>query len=154
MLTLWIGVEIDYKDNSDGLSGLQIWRDPYQGHWHPLRWHAAEPREDRPSTIAFPPPRYAPFINQFWTSPEVLSIISSIAGVDFARVMDYEICHTNVQLGTRGVEALKDIPAESEKVGFMNQKGGDGEGGERAWFRVTEIRTLLFVLLCSRMLNS
>lgn len=79
-------------------------------------------------------PRYAPFIHQFWTSPEVLSIISSIAGVDLVPVMDYEICHTNVQLGIGGVEGLKDIPVippeptEAEKVRFRNQKEGDGKG--------------------------
>ncbi|TVY42797.1 hypothetical protein LOCC1_G004902 [Lachnellula occidentalis] len=55
-------------------------------------------------------PRYAPFIHAFWTSPQVLDIVSSIAGVDLVPVMNYEICHTNVQLGPGGIRALKDTP--------------------------------------------
>jgi len=52
-------------------------------------------------------PRYAPFIHQFWTSPGVLSIVSQVAGVDLVPVVDYEICHTNVQIGPGGIDALK-----------------------------------------------
>lgn len=55
-------------------------------------------------------PRYAPFIHDFWTSPEVLGIISKIAGIDLVPVMDYEICHTNVQLGPEGVAGVRKIP--------------------------------------------
>ena len=43
-------------------------------------------------------PRYAPFIHSFWHSEEVLRIVSDLAGVDLVPAMDYEICHTNVQL--------------------------------------------------------
>lgn len=57
-------------------------------------------------------PRYAPFIHQFWTSPEVLKIVSDNAGVDLVPVMDYEISHTNVQLGPGGLEAVKDTPVQ------------------------------------------
>lgn len=57
-------------------------------------------------------PRYAPFIHQFWHSPEVLGIISDLAGVDLVPVMDYEISHTNVQLGPGGVDAVKDTPID------------------------------------------
>ncbi|KIW84889.1 hypothetical protein Z517_00277 [Fonsecaea pedrosoi CBS 271.37] len=55
-------------------------------------------------------PRYAPFIHQFWTSPEVLKIVSDLAGVDLVPVMDFEICHTNVQLGPEGLAGVRDIP--------------------------------------------
>lgn len=57
-------------------------------------------------------PRYAPFIHKFWHSPEVLSIVSKIAGVDLVPAMDYEISHTNVQLGPGGVDAVKQTPVE------------------------------------------
>lgn len=57
-------------------------------------------------------PRYAPFIHQFWNSPEVLGIISSIAGVDLVPALDYEISHTNVQLGLGGIEAARQTPME------------------------------------------
>ncbi|PVH79588.1 hypothetical protein DL98DRAFT_420166 [Cadophora sp. DSE1049] len=60
-------------------------------------------------------PRYAPFVHQFWTSPEVLGIISNIAGVDLVPVMDYEICHTNVQLGPGGMDASFTKKSNSEE---------------------------------------
>jgi hypothetical protein len=55
-------------------------------------------------------PYYAPFIHQFWTSPEVLKIISNVAGVDLVPVFDYDICHTNIQLDTDDEEAVREIP--------------------------------------------
>ncbi|KAH7371867.1 hypothetical protein BKA64DRAFT_698901 [Cadophora sp. MPI-SDFR-AT-0126] len=72
-------------------------------------------------------PRHAPFIHQFWTSPEVLGIISDIAGVELVPVMDYEICHTNVQLGTGGIDAVRNTPiwppmaTEEEKRSFTEK---------------------------------
>ncbi|GAD98222.1 hypothetical protein NECHADRAFT_17752 [Paecilomyces variotii No. 5] len=57
-------------------------------------------------------PRYAPFTHGFWTSPEVLGIMSSLAGVDLVPVMDHEIAHINVQLGPNGVDGVKDTPVE------------------------------------------
>ncbi|KAK3061300.1 hypothetical protein LTS18_006580 [Coniosporium uncinatum] len=55
-------------------------------------------------------PRYAPFIHQFWTSPEVLGIVSQLAGVDLIPVFDYDICHVNVQMPPGGKDAVKDTP--------------------------------------------
>ena len=57
-------------------------------------------------------PRYAQFIHEFWHSPEVLKIISDNAGIDLVPVMDYEIAHTNVQLGPGGVEAVRQTPID------------------------------------------
>lgn len=57
-------------------------------------------------------PRYSLFIHQFWHSPEVLKIISDIAGVELVPAMDYEISHTNVQLGPGGIEAVRNTPVE------------------------------------------
>ena len=57
-------------------------------------------------------PRYAPFIHSFWHSPEVLEIISRNAGIDLVPVMDYEICHTNVQLGPNGISGVHATPIE------------------------------------------
>ncbi|KAM0198944.1 hypothetical protein ACHAPI_003388 [Fusarium lateritium] len=57
-------------------------------------------------------PRYAPFIHEFWHSPEVLKIISEQAGVELVPAMDYEISHTNVQLGPGGVEAVRNTPIQ------------------------------------------
>lgn len=57
-------------------------------------------------------PRYAPFIHEFWNSPEVLKIISSLAQVDLVPVMSYETSHCNVQMGPNGVEGVKVTPVE------------------------------------------
>lgn len=57
-------------------------------------------------------PRYAPFIHQFWNSPEVLKIVSDVAGVELVPVMDYETSHTNVQLGLGGIDAVRSTPVE------------------------------------------
>ncbi|KAL2009229.1 hypothetical protein VTN00DRAFT_7423 [Thermoascus crustaceus] len=57
-------------------------------------------------------PRYSPFIHQFWHSPEVLKIISENAGVDLVPAMDYEICHTNVQLSPDGIAGVRATPVE------------------------------------------
>lgn len=51
--------------------------------------------------------QYAPFTDQFWTSLEVLGIVSNLAGVDLIPVLDHEICHTNVQLGSEGLDGVK-----------------------------------------------
>ena len=39
---------------------------------------------------------HAPFIYDTWKNPEVLSIVSKIAGIDLVPVMDYEIAHVNL----------------------------------------------------------
>ena len=57
-------------------------------------------------------PRYADFIHEFWHSPEVLKIISDNAGIELVPVMDYEISHTNVQLGPEGVDGVRATPIE------------------------------------------
>lgn len=57
-------------------------------------------------------PRYAPFIHQFWHSPELLDIVSSLAGVELVPALDYEISHANVQLLSGGVDAVKRTPME------------------------------------------
>lgn len=55
-------------------------------------------------------PRFAPFINSFWKSKEVLEIVSRLAGVELVPVVDHEICHTNVQVGPEGIEGAKKTP--------------------------------------------
>ncbi|KAH8768866.1 hypothetical protein F5883DRAFT_417480 [Diaporthe sp. PMI_573] len=55
-------------------------------------------------------PRYAPFIHQFWHSPEVLKIVSDMAGVELVPALDYEISHTNVQLGPGGIDEVRRTP--------------------------------------------
>ncbi|KAL1880106.1 hypothetical protein Daus18300_001469 [Diaporthe australafricana] len=57
-------------------------------------------------------PRYAPFIHQFWHSPEVLKILSDLAGLELVPALDYEISHTNVQLGPGGIDEVRRTPVE------------------------------------------
>ena len=54
--------------------------------------------------------RYTPFIQSFWNSPELLKIVSDIVGVDVVPAMNYEICHTNIQLGPKGLDGVRETP--------------------------------------------
>ncbi|GJJ08587.1 hypothetical protein Clacol_002806 [Clathrus columnatus] len=63
-----------------------------------------------PSTIRGCCPDAAPFTYQFWTHPEVKRRINEAAGLNLTIVFDYEIGHTNVQLGPRGWSGLKAEP--------------------------------------------
>ena len=40
--------------------------------------------------------RYAPFVYDAWNNPEVLAIVSKIAGIDLVPQMDLEIAHINL----------------------------------------------------------
>lgn len=42
--------------------------------------------------------QYAPFVYDSWKNPEVLAIISNIAGVDLVTAMDFEIAHVNISM--------------------------------------------------------
>ncbi|QIX00116.1 hypothetical protein AMS68_005633 [Peltaster fructicola] len=42
--------------------------------------------------------KYAPFVYDAWHNPEVLNIVSTVAGVDLVPVMDYEIGHINISV--------------------------------------------------------
>ncbi|KAK5089249.1 hypothetical protein LTR70_006872 [Exophiala xenobiotica] len=46
-------------------------------------------------------PKYAPFVYDAWHSPEVLSIVSKIAGIDLVPVMDFEIGHINISINSK-----------------------------------------------------
>lgn len=45
--------------------------------------------------------RYAPFIYDAWHSPQVLEIVSKIAGIDVVPAMDFEIGHVNISVSTK-----------------------------------------------------
>ncbi|KAF3481656.1 uncharacterized protein GIQ15_04415 [Arthroderma uncinatum] len=45
-------------------------------------------------------PKYAPFVYDAWKSPEVLEIVSNIAGIDLVTAMDWEIGHINISVQT------------------------------------------------------
>lgn len=72
-------------------------------------------------------PRYAPFIHQFWHSPEVLKTISDVAGVELVPAMDYEISHTNVQLGPGGLDEVRNTPIEPPEATEEAIRKFDGE---------------------------
>lgn len=69
-------------------------------------------------------PRYAPFIHQFWTSPEVLRIVSVLAGVELVPVFDYDISHTNIQLDSDSVDDVKKIPVFPPGAPAPNESNG------------------------------
>ena len=67
----------------------------------------------------------APFTHAFWTCPEMIKIISDLTKIDMEPALPYEIGHTNVQLGAKGREGLKDLPLCPTPVrpGWEEEKG-------------------------------
>jgi len=49
--------------------------------------------------------RFAPFVYDVWRSPEVLSIVSKIAGVEVVPQMDFEIAHINISISSKEQQA-------------------------------------------------
>lgn len=47
----------------------------------------------------------APFIHEVWNSPEVLKIVSDIAGIELVPVMDFEIGHVNISVPNKKTQA-------------------------------------------------
>ncbi|XEV07522.1 hypothetical protein FSHL1_012809 [Fusarium sambucinum] len=75
-------------------------------------------------------PRYSTFIHDLWHSPEMLKIVSDIAGVELVPAMDYEISHTNVQLGPGGVDAVRNTPIEPPEATEEAIKNFEAEKGQ------------------------
>ncbi|KAI3527319.1 hypothetical protein CSPX01_17065 [Colletotrichum filicis] len=75
-------------------------------------------------------PRYSTFIHDLWHSPEVLKIVSDVAGVQLVPAMDYEIGHTNVQLGPGGLDAVRKtpvVPPEATEEAIKNFEAEKGQ---------------------------
>lgn len=70
-------------------------------------------------------PRYAPFVYDAWRSPEVLAIVSKIAGVELVPQMDFEIAHMNVSVQTEE-EKQADLAALAEKASRDADEGVSG----------------------------
>ncbi|EPE06625.1 hypothetical protein F503_02753 [Ophiostoma piceae UAMH 11346] len=77
-------------------------------------------------------PKYAPFIHAFWNAPEVLKIVSDLAGVDLVPVMDYEVAHTNVQLGASGVPGMRQIAETPPSMGSNQSQEKNGPDSSAA----------------------
>lgn len=71
--------------------------------------------------------RYAPFIQSFWNSAEILKIVSDIAGVDLVPAMNYEICHTNIQLGDDGLDGIRATPVVPPMVSTESMTNNEGK---------------------------
>lgn len=52
--------------------------------------------------------RRAPFIHSVWNNPQVLDIISRLAGIELVPVFEYETGHTNVSVNTKDNASDKD----------------------------------------------
>lgn len=67
----------------------------------------------------------APFTHAFWTSPEVIRIMSDLTALEMEVALPYEIGHTNVQLGPGGREGLKDLKVVPRAVpaGWEEKRG-------------------------------
>ncbi|KAL2411211.1 hypothetical protein ABEF91_000506 [Exophiala dermatitidis] len=70
-------------------------------------------------------PEYAPFVYDVWHSPEILSIVSKIAGVELVPALDFEIAHINLStVSEEQKEAVKQ--ALQEKVQREADEGVSG----------------------------
>ena len=69
--------------------------------------------------------RYAPFVYDAWRSPEVLAIVSQIAGVELVPQMDFEIAHMNVSVQTEE-EKQAALAALKEKASRDADEGVSG----------------------------
>lgn len=63
-------------------------------------------------------PECAPFIYDAWKSPEVLEIISKIAGIDLVPVMDWEIAHINI--------AVKSEEEKAKELEMVHRNADEG----------------------------
>ena len=59
--------------------------------------------------------RYAPFVYDAWHNPEVLSIVSKIAGIELVPQFDLEIAHINLS-ATTGAQKEEAHKALEEKA--------------------------------------
>lgn len=89
----------------------------------PVQTNHAYSSERAPYVVRGYAPTHSRFIHDAWKNPKVLEAISRAANIDLVPVCDYEIGHTNIQLGPKGregVKELKDTPTlpltESERT--------------------------------------
>ena len=68
--------------------------------------------------------RYAPFVYDTWKSPEILAIVSKIAGIDLVTEMDFEIGHINISTKSKE-EKDKELQALADKVSGLATKEKD-----------------------------
>ncbi|KAI4158082.1 MAG: hypothetical protein LQ342_007756 [Letrouitia transgressa] len=66
--------------------------------------------------------KYAPFVYDTWKSPETLSIISKIAGVELITEMDFEIAHVNISVKSEKQKA-------EELQAFVDKKATEEDEG-------------------------
>ncbi|KAK3111815.1 hypothetical protein LTR53_012541 [Teratosphaeriaceae sp. CCFEE 6253] len=59
-------------------------------------------------------PNDAKFINAVWTCPQVLEIISQVAGIELVPAMDYDIGHTNISINSDDSEYACVAPGEAK----------------------------------------
>lgn len=71
--------------------------------------------------------RYAPFTYDAWHSPEVLAIISKIAGIEVVPVMDFEIGHINISVNS------KEDQAAAKKALAESKETNDDDGAIVGW---------------------
>lgn len=74
--------------------------------------------------------RYAPFIYDAWHSPQVLEIVSKIAGIDLVPAMDFEIGHVNISVNSK-----KEQNAALQLVREGDQINADDDTPVVGWHR-------------------
>jgi hypothetical protein len=72
--------------------------------------------------------KYAPFTYDAWHNPEVLSIVSKIAGVDLIPTMDLEIGHINIS-----VKSERQAQSEREQVAHQTKSQDEDDKPVVGW---------------------
>ena len=66
--------------------------------------------------------RYAPFVYDTWKNPEMLAIISKIAGIELMTEMDFEIGHINISVKSEE-QQREELQAYAEKTQTEEDEG-------------------------------
>ncbi|KAI9739548.1 MAG: hypothetical protein M1834_006264 [Cirrosporium novae-zelandiae] len=99
--------------------------------------------------------RLAPFVYDAWKSPEVLAIVSKIAGVELVPEMDFEIGHINISVKSEEQRA-KDMAVVKEKAAREADEGVSGcpwEDDETSEKSVVGWHTDSYPFVCVLMLS-
>ncbi|KAK4499960.1 hypothetical protein PRZ48_008146 [Zasmidium cellare] len=67
--------------------------------------------------------KYAPFIYDAWNHPEVLAIVSKIAGIELIPQMDLEIGHTNISVKSERESKAELAVVEEQKKSHAEDEG-------------------------------
>ncbi|KAL8674695.1 MAG: hypothetical protein Q9168_000927 [Polycauliona sp. 1 TL-2023] len=96
--------------------------------------------------------KYAPFVYDSWKSPETLSIVSKIAGIDLVTEMDFEIAHINISVKSEQ-QKKNELAVFAEKKAFDEDEGIAGCPWEDEEKPIVDWHTDAYPFVCVTMLS-